>query len=58
MSAHFVAQRYLTAHRGNRFMSWITFLSVSGIAIGVAAMIVVLSVINARVSHLSISKIL
>lgn len=46
MSASYVALRYLTAHRGNRFMSWITFLSVAGIAIGVAAMIVVLSVIN------------
>lgn len=45
-SAVFIARRYLTAHRGNSFMSWITFLSISGISIGVAAMIVVLSVIN------------
>lgn len=45
-SAVLIARRYLTANRGNRFMSWITFLSISGISIGVAAMIVVLSVIN------------
>lgn len=45
-SAIFIARRYLTAHRGNSFMSWITLLSISGISIGVAAMIVVLSVIN------------
>ena len=46
MSSIFLANRYLTTHRGNRFMSWITFLSVTGISIGIAAMIVVLSVIN------------
>lgn len=46
MAASFIAKRYLSANRGNRFMSWITFLSISGMAIGVAAMIVVLSVIN------------
>lgn len=45
-SAVYIARRYLTSHRGNGFMSWITFLSISGISIGVAAMIVVLSVIN------------
>ena len=32
--------------RENRFFSWITFLSLSGLAIGVTALIVVLSVIN------------
>ena len=42
----FIAKRYLVANRGNSFMSWITFLSIAGISIGVAAMIVVLSVIN------------
>lgn len=42
----YVAVRYLKANRGNRFFSWIAILSVTGIAIGVAAMIVVLSVIN------------
>src|SRR5690606_25422348 len=31
---------------GNRFFSWITLLSVLGVAIGVASMIVVWSVIN------------
>lgn len=42
----FIAFRYIKANRSNRFFSWIAVLSVSGIAIGVAAMIVVLSVIN------------
>jgi len=42
----FIARRYLGTARENRFFSWIAFLSVVGIAIGVAAMIVVLSVIN------------
>lgn len=42
----FVAFRYLKASRENRFFSWITALSIAGIAIGVAAMIVVLSIIN------------
>lgn len=44
---NFIAVRYLRADRQNRFFSWISVLSVVGIAIGVAAMIVVLSVINA-----------
>jgi lipoprotein-releasing system permease protein len=42
----FVAQRYLKTSRQSRFFSWIVALSIAGIAIGVAAMIVVLSVIN------------
>lgn len=42
----FIARRYLSASRDNRFFSWIALLSISGTAIGVAAMIVVLSVIN------------
>lgn len=41
-----VAFRYLHASRGNRYFSWITILSLLGLAIGVAALIVVLSVIN------------
>ena len=44
--SNFVAIRYLKSNRENRFFSWITVLSVSGLAIGVAALIVVLSVIN------------
>lgn len=43
---NFLALRYLKSSRENRFFSWITALSISGIAIGVAALIVVLSVIN------------
>ena len=41
-----IALRYLHASKGNRYFSWITVLSVSGLAIGVAALIVVLSVFN------------
>src|SRR4051812_10092383 len=42
----FIALRYMKASRENRFFSWIAILSIAGIAVGVAAMIVVLSVIN------------
>lgn len=45
-TAFFIATRYLQSNRENRFFSWITVLSVAGVAIGVAAMTVVLSVIN------------
>lgn len=41
-----VAQRYLKISRRDLFFTWISVLSIIGIAIGVAAMIVVLSVIN------------
>ena len=44
--SHFLAFRYLRSSRENRFFSWITILSALGIAIGVAALIVVLSVID------------
>jgi lipoprotein-releasing system permease protein len=43
---HFVAIRYVKASRENRFFSWISILSITGLAIGVAALIVVLSVID------------
>jgi lipoprotein-releasing system permease protein len=42
----FVARRYMQAGRDNRFFSWISVLTISGVMIGVAAMIVVWSVIN------------
>jgi len=42
----FMARRYLQAGRSNRFFSWISALTIAGVAIGVAAMIVVWSVIN------------
>jgi len=45
-AAVFIAKRYLRSGRENRFFSWIATLSIVGIAIGVAAMIVVLSIIN------------
>ena len=44
--SHFLALRYLRTSQENRFFSWITVLSTIGIAIGVAALVVVLSVIN------------
>ncbi|MBP6219192.1 MAG: ABC transporter permease [Oligoflexales bacterium] len=42
----FMAIRYLKADKANRFVSWITTLAILGIAIGVATMVVVLSVID------------
>lgn len=43
---HFVAKRYLFAKHKINFVTIISYLSISGIAIGVAALIVVLSVFN------------
>ena len=48
----FIAKRYMQAGRDNRFFSWISVLSIAGVAIGVAAMIVVWSVINGFESEL------
>ena len=42
----FLAIRYLHASRENRYFSWITILSILGLTIGVAALIVVLSVFD------------
>ena len=42
----FVARRYLRATRHDLFFSWITALSILGISLGIAALILVLSVIN------------
>lgn len=42
----FLARRYMQAGRNNRFFSWISVLTIAGVAIGCAAMIVVWSVIN------------
>ena len=41
-----IGQRYLRSTRGNRFVSFISTISMLGIAIGVAVLIVVLSVMN------------
>jgi lipoprotein-releasing system permease protein len=41
-----VGGRYLRSARGNRFISFISAISMAGIAIGVAVLIVVLSVMN------------
>ena len=43
---HFIAQRYLFAKHKINFITIISYLSITGIAIGVAALIVVLSVFN------------
>lgn len=42
----FVGFRYLRAKRKTRFVSFITLISLAGIALGVAALIVILSVMN------------
>ncbi len=42
----FVAKRYLTSSKENRTFSWNTTLSIVGVAIGVAALIVVISIFN------------
>lgn len=42
----FVGLRYLRTKRKTRFVSFITFISMAGIALGVAALIVILSVMN------------
>jgi lipoprotein-releasing system permease protein len=42
----FVGLRYLRAKRRTRFVSFITLISLVGIALGVAALIVILSVMN------------
>ncbi|MBT8078446.1 MAG: lipoprotein-releasing ABC transporter permease subunit [Gammaproteobacteria bacterium] len=42
----FVGLRYLRAKRKTRFVSFITFISLAGVALGVAALIVILSVMN------------
>ncbi|SCK22725.1 lipoprotein-releasing ABC transporter permease subunit [Vogesella sp. LIG4] len=63
----FIGLRYLRARRRNGFISFISLLSVIGIALGVAALIVVLSVMNgfqqeirgrmlSVVSHLEVSS--
>lgn len=42
----FIGLRYLWTKRRTRFVSFITFVSMAGIALGVAALIVILSVMN------------
>jgi lipoprotein-releasing system permease protein len=42
----FVGLRYLRAKKRTRFVSFITLISLSGVALGVAALIVILSVMN------------
>jgi lipoprotein-releasing system permease protein len=42
----FIGRRYLRAKRQNNFISFISLVSMAGIALGIAALIVVLSVMN------------
>jgi len=42
----FIGLRYLRAKRRTRFVSFITLISLAGVALGVAALIVILSVMN------------
>ncbi|MEE8425674.1 MAG: ABC transporter permease, partial [Woeseiaceae bacterium] len=48
----FIGFRYLRAKRRTRFVSFITLISLLGIAVGVAALIVILSVMNGFESEL------
>ena len=42
----FIARRYLRSKRAVKFISLITYISIFGIAIGSAALVIVLSVMN------------
>jgi lipoprotein-releasing system permease protein len=42
----FIAKRYLQSKRKTGFISIITYISVAGVMIGVAALVIVLSVMN------------
>ena len=46
MYEFFIATRYLKGKRRKKFVSTITFISVAGIAVGVMALIIVISVMN------------
>lgn len=48
-----IAWRYLLSRKGNRFVSVVSVIAVLGIAIGVAALIVVLSVMNGMQGQLT-----
>lgn len=48
----YIGRRYLRSNRGNRFVSFISTISMVGVAIGVAVLIVVLSVMNGFESEL------
>lgn len=53
----FIARRYLASRRGGRFLSFITWIAVGGIAVGVTALIVVIGVMTGMQEDLR-SKIL
>ncbi len=53
----FVARRYLAARRGGRLLSFITWISLGGVTVGVTALIVVIAVMNGMQEDLR-SKIL
>jgi len=41
-----VARRYLAPRRGGRFLSFITWVSLGGVTVGVTALIVVIAVMS------------
>ena len=45
-AASLIARRYLLSTGASRYLSWMTVMAILGISIGIAAMIVVLAVIN------------
>lgn len=63
----FIAKRYLFSRKDSRFISFITYMSIFGIALGVAALIITISILNGfekeitdkvskLVSHIQISS--
>ncbi|PJA26737.1 MAG: lipoprotein-releasing system transmembrane subunit LolC, partial [candidate division Zixibacteria bacterium CG_4_9_14_3_um_filter_46_8] len=42
----FIAMRYMRSREKSRFISIVTFISIGGITVGVAALVIVLSVMN------------
>ena len=64
---YFIAKRYLFSKKESRFVSFITYISVAGIALGVAVLIITVSILSGfeteirdkvagLVSHIQISS--
>jgi len=42
----FIAKRYLFSNKGSKFISFITYISIAGVTLGVAALIITTSILN------------
>lgn len=42
----FIAKRYLFSRKGSKFTSFITYVSIAGVALGVAALIITISIMS------------